>query len=998
MNREEFRSDRLRAMDEVETALLPAARSFVADRDEEAFIAAVSEAFVAQWSMDFGIGDDAGAAVAWFVDRIRPAVERVVDVSDPRRIAGWLGTAVVNGAKAARAVADEGALEWTSRRDSRVRPLHVEADGQVRAVGEKFRIGEFDLSFPGEPVGPPEVWLGCRCVLAPVSLTASGWDILFLENRRTPKIVKRGERYQPKPSEGRITKRRHATEDEEKVIRRGGWLRVNERGEKPGDSGYMKKKSKVRPQLNSIEDIVESAADIDDIDDINIDDMDELDDDDLDIVPDTIPWYGLLVPENERSGDGRSFSPGAVTWRELPLPLRWQKLDTGGHDGSFTVGTIEKIWREGDDVMASGFFVDTAEADEAVGLIMESALRGVSIDADMAEMAAEQEEGYVDFSKGRVSAATLVAIPAFHRAFVALGDFMPEEGRFRDYTVEERKHLTEVGEVLAGGGETFKRGAGWVTHPKETRKLHHYWTKGEGAAKIRWGTPGDFRRLRRHLAKYIEPAYLNRTVAQWHKDATGRWPGQHSTASVLPLGHGATAEDALHQGSRVHAGEHAAAAQRATAMQSVPEGAGRTGPGTAHGARTEAGGASQLPQDGVHQRSPVHTGEHPHRLAGQANLSDVQAGALHAAPQDAAGAAVGEDRRGRAGRVLAVDGSQDGRSTAVAGGPPLRGHQRGAARFGEDAQSPPRGVGVGERADTERHDHRPSVQGQVVLQSGASGAGHGFGKHETAVAASSACAPCINLIAAAVAPVPVHFFENPELTGPTPLTVDGDHVYGHLATWGTCHIGIKNVCTQAPASAHDYAYFRTGSVHTDKGRVSVGQITMDTGHADLGNNARAAASHYDNTGTAVADVAAGEDEYGIWVSGKIRDTATDEQRHALAAGALSGDWRAIGGNLELVAALVVNVPGFPIPRPALAASADEQRSLVAAGVVTTIEAPDGSGAAAPTASVEEIAEAVEDYSARKQQRTAKISGARAAINLERVDRINRTIGVCSPSP
>jgi hypothetical protein len=76
-------------------------------------------------------------------------------------------------------------------------------------------------------------------------------DAIFLTNRRTPKIVKRGERYTPKPSEGKIVKRRRLTADEEKVIARGDWLRVNQRGEKPGDSGYMKKRSKVRPQLGA---------------------------------------------------------------------------------------------------------------------------------------------------------------------------------------------------------------------------------------------------------------------------------------------------------------------------------------------------------------------------------------------------------------------------------------------------------------------------------------------------------------------------------------------------------------------------------------------------------------------------------------------------------------------------------------------------------------------------------------------------------------------------
>lgn len=35
--------------------------------------------------------------------------------------------------------------------------------------------------------------------------------------------------------------------------------------------------------------------------------------------------------------------------------------------------------------------------------------------------------------------------------------------------------------------------------------LQRYWTVGEGAAKIRWGTPGAWRRCYRHLVKYVGP-------------------------------------------------------------------------------------------------------------------------------------------------------------------------------------------------------------------------------------------------------------------------------------------------------------------------------------------------------------------------------------------------------------------------------------------------------------------------------------------------------------
>lgn len=182
---------------------------------------------------------------------------------------------------------------------------------------------------------------------------------------------------------------------------------------------------------------------------------------------------------------------------------------------------------------------------------------------------------------------------------------------------------------------------------------------------------------------------------------------------------------------------------------------------------------------------------------------------------------------------------------------------------------------------------------------------------------------------------PVDAFADPELDAPTALRRDGDRVYGHLALWGTCHIGVVGQCLTPPRSSTGYAYFRTGAVAawngTDTVEVPTGVLTVGTGHAGEKLGARATADHYDNTGTAVADVAAGEDEHGIWVAGVLRPTAPEHRVSELLAAPLSGDWRRIGGNLELVAALAVNVPGFPVPRVRVASGAPQ--ALVAAGVL-----------------------------------------------------------------
>lgn len=193
-----------------------------------------------------------------------------------------------------------------------------------------------------------------------------------------------------------------------------------------------------------------------------------------------------------------------------------------------------------------------------------------------------------------------------------------------------------------------------------------------------------------------------------------------------------------------------------------------------------------------------------------------------------------------------------------------------------------------------------------------------------------------SLTAAAIPTAPPEaWFKDPQLTGPTALVVEDDgRVYGHIAAWGTCHIGQVGKCVEPPTSASNYAYFRTGALQTAEGTsVAVGHLTMGTGHAGPRDSANAAAEHYDNTGTVFADVAAGEDAYGIWVAGSLRPGITPEQVRVARSAPISGDWRTIRGSLELVGALAVNVPGFPVPRPQGLLASGEVRSLQASGVV-----------------------------------------------------------------
>lgn len=586
-----------------------------------------------------------------------------------------------------------------------------------------------------------------------------------------------------------------------------------------------------------------------------------------------IPIHGVLIDTTEETGDGRHLAGefDVLAVEDGPIPLRWVRSDVGQHDGAVRVATIDETWREGDRVLYNGHLQMVPEVDDVLTHLSEGRM-GLSVDLDSAvfEVDEEGDEPIVRYSQGRVRAATLVDIPALTGAWAELGSWediamlaasgcepcMERMMKYREFAISEgewdgsasrftdeewrRSTILDRGEefntpkeryalpirepngdlsragvhaaaarinqvdapasaiaaarraLVRAYGEldeeppesltaaTFapnnipeitKDAPGWITHPRETSRLRNYWATGPGAARIAWGTPGDFNRCRANLAEYVQrPDWLAGLCANIHFDALGYWPGQH---------------------------------------------------------------------------------------------------------------------RGR-------------------------------------------------------------TSAQTVTASAFT-----IYKEENAV-------------------LPAEWFTDPELDGPTPITVTPEgRVFGHIAIWGTCHtglglsVGMDDSCTAPPSSPSNYAYFRTGVVDTDAGEIPVGNLTMGIGHAPERMSAGAALAHYDNTNAVVADVVTGEDAYGIWFSGAMRENLTPDRIREFKASRLSGDWRRIGGDLELVAALSVNVPGFPIPRLALAASGGRQTALIAAGIVNPDKQTEE-----PKVSVKEFAKQVREEMAR-QDRTRK---------------------------
>ncbi len=176
---------------------------------------------------------------------------------------------------------------------------------------------------------------------------------------------------------------------------------------------------------------------------------------------------------------------------------------------------------------------------------------------------------------------------------------------------------------------------------------------------------------------------------------------------------------------------------------------------------------------------------------------------------------------------------------------------------------------------------------------------------------------------ATVARPAVAAFALPTLAGPTPITFDWEtgRVFGHIATWQTCHVGYSDVCVTAPKDeSGGYSWFNRFPVETeDGGTVWAGRITVGGRHAGLELAAAPTMAAYDDKVTA-AHVRAYEDEFGIVVAGVINPDLEIGDRYVLDRRKVSGDWRETPNGLSLVEVLALSPgprahaePGFPVP-------------------------------------------------------------------------------------
>jgi HK97 family phage portal protein len=110
-------------------------------------------------------GIDKGESIEKIADRVEEVFG--VERSRARRIARTEVAEAFNGGRyATMKEAGVERLEWLSARDERVRDSHVEVDGEIVMLGDKFSNG---LLYPTDKDGPAEEIVNCRCVFLAVA-------------------------------------------------------------------------------------------------------------------------------------------------------------------------------------------------------------------------------------------------------------------------------------------------------------------------------------------------------------------------------------------------------------------------------------------------------------------------------------------------------------------------------------------------------------------------------------------------------------------------------------------------------------------------------------------------------------------------------------------------------------------------------------------------------------------------------------------------------------
>ncbi len=318
-------------------------------------------------------------------------------VRDVARLSGYQAAGVQNAAVIAAAERSEDELEktWIATLDGKTRDTHFAADGQRAPLAGTFTVGGALLRFPGDPDGPPDEVANCRCrvgVLAPDEAIPDEVD------RHTERLNGRDS----------VARNRQGSQADE----------INRRA----DKGVVR----ARDDADQVGRVTAAGGWVAPSEEMSMDFRTFTDQ--------PVAFIGI------ETSDGRMLADGIdLSFRSFPLPVMWCQQSSGGHFDSYTVGVVESAKVDGDKVLASGYWLNTAESDEAFETASHKVSRP-SVDLAAVEWMLTDENGKeiseeewwdlpIDakvvqtITKAELIGFTMVATPAFGDTMI---EFNPE--------------------------------------------------------------------------------------------------------------------------------------------------------------------------------------------------------------------------------------------------------------------------------------------------------------------------------------------------------------------------------------------------------------------------------------------------------------------------------------------------------------------------------------------------------------------------------------------
>lgn len=624
-----------------------------------------------------------------------------------------------------------------------------------------------------------------------------------------------------------------------------------------------------------------------------------------------VRWSGPLAPIGSPTGDKRIFPPDTITQATFPQPLRWQERGMPGHEGAVTVAAIthaqEGTWEGLPYIIGEGYWLNPdiiPEVKQAMHLV-ENGVAGPSVDLDSFAASPGEYAGspILVIRSGRQRGATLVSIPAF--ADLRIRNEYPQDvDEPVDYALAAQVEAVTAS-LDPGLGEweaelsTFAtvNSTSWQSAPIAPREAT--FDADDAVSRIEaWAGIGT------------EDADEGKFRSMF------MWINADGDAEVTPLGRGGyrlpwgdifdgkphLVYHAIYSASALLEGGHGG-------LPNIPDEDKNQLRNTI--TKIYAKLATEFKDPNiraswdVREASAMEVETFAVRASGWSDLPTSTAAWDEGAARAALDAWAGDDMGKYAKGFLWFDEANRENKTAYKFpiAKPVDGRLTVflAAVNNADARLNQANIPAADKVKIQ--GILDSIQARYETEAS--------GYVETFASKYDGIHP------------PRSAFAQKQLTRLTKMQVvprDGyNEVFGHLADWDSCHLGLQignpNMCMKPPRSKRGYKDFHVSTQLTAEGEiVEVGKLTIDAYHGSTrrGLTASQVRAHYEHTGTEAAVGRVYEDQFGPAFFGVQVPNNDAAMAQKIRRTPVSGHWHPVNGHLELVAALGVNRPAYPI--------------------------------------------------------------------------------------